>query len=76
MGLVTRQMAAGVYNNIYLGITMLFHVVIVLIGADYMATLLPLFVVLIFAIQRRHIHASRDLHVREIEYRELLVTLF
>ncbi len=76
MGLITRHVSSGVYNNIYLIITTLFHIAIVLFGADYMAALLPLFVVLIFAIQRKYIHASRDLHEREIEYHEQLVTLF
>lgn len=76
MDLVSRHIPIGVYNNLYVGVTTLIQTGITFSGADYMSSVLPVLLVVIYFTQRCYLLTSRQLRHLEIENQAPLVTFF
>ncbi|KAJ4158434.1 uncharacterized protein LMH87_008960 [Akanthomyces muscarius] len=76
MDLIAKHIPAGVYNNLYIGTTTLFQVGIALSGANYMATMLPVLVGVLYFVQRYYLRTSRQLRHLDIESQAPLATAF
>lgn len=76
MDLIAKHIPAGVYNNLYFGITTLIQICIAVAGANYMIALMPVIIALLFVVQRYHLRTSRQLRHLEIENQAPLATSF
>lgn len=76
MDLIAKHIPAGVYNNLYFGITTLIQICIAVAGANYMIALMPVIIALLFVVQRYYLRTSRQLRHLEIENQAPLATSF
>lgn len=76
MDLVAKHVPAGIYNNLYYGITTLIQVGIALSGANYMGATLPILIGILFFVQRYYLRTSRQLRHLDIESQAPLATAF